>query len=186
MKLYIKNMVCGRCKSIVKDELDKLGVLCHSLEIGELDTASEITSEQRGHLNAALRKYGFEIIDDHKNGLIEKLKQTVIDLEHFSDEDLKMSFQEYISLNLDDTFISLNTLFTEIEGTTIEKFVIMHKVEQVKEMLVYDDLTLLEIANKLHYSSMASLSTQFKSITGLTPSHFMHLQHTRNKIKETN
>jgi AraC-like DNA-binding protein len=139
-----------------------------------------LTPLQKTHLSTALQKNGFELIDEQINGLIEKLKDSIIDLEKYSDEDLKTSFSDYISLNVKDNFVSLNTLFAEIEGLTIEKYIIKHKIDRVKELLVYDDLNLDEIAIKMHYSNAAQLSSQFKSITGLTPSHFRHLRHTRN------
>jgi YesN/AraC family two-component response regulator len=180
MKLYIKNMVCGRCKSIVKTELDKLGVNYINIELGAVTIENKITPSQHVALFETLHKKGFELIDAHKNDLIEKLKSALIDLEHYSDEDLKTSFSDYISLTVSENFISLNTLFAEIEGVTIEKSIIKNKVELIKELLVYDDLNLTEIALKLHYSSAAKLSRQFKSVTGLTPSHFRELRQIRN------
>ncbi len=180
MKLYIKNMVCNRCKTIVKDKLDKLSVKYVSVELGEIVTKEKITPVQRSHLFDALQQSGFELIDDRKITLIEKLKKAIVDLEHNSDEDLKTSFSDYISLNVNDNFISLNTLFAEIEGITIEKYIINHKIERIKELLVYDDLNLADIARKMHYSNVAQLSSQFKRITGLTPSHFRQLRLSRN------
>ena len=140
----------------------------------------KITFAQHTKLYVALQQFGLELIDDRKRDLIEKLKSAITDLEHYSDEDLKTSFSDYISLSVNDNFISLNTLFAEIEGITIEKQIIRHKIERVKELLVYDDLNLAEIALKMHYSNVTQLSSQFKSITGLTPSHFRQLRHTRN------
>jgi YesN/AraC family two-component response regulator len=186
MKLYIKNMVCSRCKTIVKAELDRMGVQYFTVELGEVNTKKEITPIQRAQLYNALHRSGLELIDSHKNDLIEKLKKAIVDLEHYSDADLKTSFSDYISLNVEDNFISLNTLFAEIEGITIEKYIIKHKIERVKELLVYDDLNLAEIAVKMHYSTTAQLSTQFKNITGLTPSHFRQLRHTRKGNLEHN
>jgi YesN/AraC family two-component response regulator len=186
MKLYIKNMVCNRCKTIVKAELDKVGVDYVSVKLGEINTDKNISSLQRTQLYDALQKSGFELIDEHKNDLIEKLKRTIVDLEHHTDEDLKTSFSDYISQSVNDNFISLNTLFAEIEGITIEKYIIKHKIERVKELLVYDALSLAEIAHKMHYSNVAQLSSQFKRITGLTPSHFKQIRHTRNTNPENN
>lgn len=179
MKLYIKNMVCGRCKTIVKTELDKAGIQYVTVELGEVNTSKKITALQRTQLHTGLQQSGLELIDEEKNDLIERLKIAIVDLEHHSDEDLKTSFADYISLSLNDNFISLNTLFAEIEGVTIEKYIIRHKIERVKELLVYDDLNLAEIALKMNYSNVAQLSSQFKRITGLTPSHFRQLRHTR-------
>jgi AraC-like DNA-binding protein len=186
MKLYIKNMVCNRCKTTVKAELDKIGVQYDAVELGEVNTKKKITLLQRTRLFNALKLSGFELIDDQKYALIEKLKKVIVDLEHHTDEDLKTSFSDYISLSVNDNFISLNTLFAEIEGITIEKYIIKHKIERVKELLVYNDLTLAEIAFKMHYSNVAQLSSQFKRITGLTPSHFRELRHTMNTNPESN
>ncbi|MDP4208180.1 MAG: helix-turn-helix domain-containing protein [Bacteroidota bacterium] len=180
MKLYIKNMVCSRCKTTVKSELEKIGIQYVTVELGEVNTTKKITSLQRSRLYDALQKHGFELIDEQKNDLIEKLKSTIVDLVHHSDEDLKTNFSDYISLSVNDNFISLNTLFAEIEGMTIEKYIIKHKIERVKELLVYDDLNLAEIALKMHYRNVAQLFSQFKSITGLTPLHFKQLRHVRN------
>jgi YesN/AraC family two-component response regulator len=186
MKLYIKNMVCGRCKTIVKDELDKIGIPYNAVELGEVNTKKKITLFQRTRLYDALAQSGLELIDEQKNDLIEKLKLAIVDLEHFSDEELNTSFSDYISLSVNDNFISLNTLFAEIEGITIEKYIIRHKIDRVKELLVYNDLNLSEIALKMHYSNTAQLSSQFKRITGLTPSHFRQLRHTRSNNLEIN
>jgi Helix-turn-helix domain len=180
MKLYIKNMVCGRCKSIVKSELDKLRVNYTTVELGAVTIRKKLTPGQHIALFKTLQNKGFELIDASKNDLIEKLKSALIDLEHYTDEDLKTSFSDYISLSVNENFISLNTLFAEIEGITIEKSIIKHKVELIKELLVYNDLNLAEIALKLHYSSAAKLSSQFKRVTGLTPSHFRQLRQVRN------
>jgi AraC-like DNA-binding protein len=179
MKLYIKNMVCNRCKTTVKAELDKIGIHHSNVDLGVVTTEKDITPLQRKRLASELHKSGFELIDDQKNELIEKLKQAIIDLENHSDEDLKTSFMDFISLSVNENFVSLNTLFAEIEGVTIEKYIIRQKIERVKELLVYDDLTLDEIAVKMHYSSVVQLSRQFKRVTGLTPSHFRILRQTR-------
>jgi len=186
MNLYIKNMVCGRCKTIVKTALDKIGVPYDIIELGQVTVRNKITSLQRTRLSAALQRSGLELIDDRKNDLIEKLKSAIIDLEYHSDEDLKTNFSDYISLYVNDSFISLNTLFAEIEGITIEKYIIKHKIDRVKELLVYNDLNLADIAVKMHYSNVAQLSSQFKSITGLTPLHFRQLRHTRNNNPMSN
>jgi len=186
MKLYIKNMVCSRCKMIVKAELDKIGVQYVTVELGEVNTTKKITTLQRTQLYARLQQSGLELIDDGKNDLIEQLKRAIVDLEHNSDEDWKTSFSDFISLRVNDNFISLNTLFAEIKGITIEKYIIRHKIDRIKELLVYDDLNLADIAFKMHYSNVAQLSSQFKRITGLTPSHFRQLRHTRNITLQVN
>lgn len=179
-------MVCNRCKTIVIEELNKIEVPYLTVELGEVNTAKNITTEQRTQFGDALLLAGFELIDERKHDLIERLKKAILDLENYSDEDLKTSFSDYISLNVNDNFISLNTLFSEIEGVTIEKYIITHKIDRVKELLVYNDLNLAEIAHKMHYSSAAQLSRQFKRITGLTPLHFRQLRHSRNSNPEMN
>jgi hypothetical protein len=186
MKLYIKNMVCSRCKALVKSELDRIGIPHLLVELGVVNTKGEISPLQRTQLTDALRKCGFELIDDQKNELIEKLKRAIADLEYYSDGDLKTSFSDYISLRVSDNFISLNILFTEIEGVTIEKYIIEHKIDRVKELLVYDDLSLAEIAAKMHYSTSLQLANQFKGITGLSPTHFRQLRHSRQIRPESN
>lgn len=186
MKLYIKNMVCNRCKTMVKDELDKMGIDYDTLQLGEVNTRKEITLLQRTRLNDALKQSGFELIDGQKHELIEKLKKAIMDLEHYSDENLNTSFSDYISLKVNDNFISLNILFAEIEGITIEKYIIQHKIDRVKEFLVYNDLNLDEIAHKMHYTNVSQLSRQFKRITGLTPLHFRELRRTRNNRPDMN
>jgi AraC-like DNA-binding protein len=186
MKLYIKNMVCNRCKSIVKAELDKIGITFDTLELGEVNTTNEISPAQRTMLFNSLKLSGFELIDEHKNELIEKLKKAIVDLEHHSNEDLKTNYTDYISLSVNDNFISLNTLFAEIEGITIEKYIIKHKIDRIKELLVYNDLNLAEIAHKMHYSNVLQLSSQFKRITGLTPTHFRQLRQTRIIVPQHN
>lgn len=179
-------MVCDRCKTIVKNGLDKTGIQFHTVEIGEVNTKKDVSSLQRSQLYDELYQSGFELIDIRKNDLIEKLKKAVADLKLHSDEDLKTSFSDYISLSVDDNFISLNTLFAEIEGITIEKYIIKHKIEQVKELLVYDDMSLTEIAKKMHYSNPVQLTNQFRRITGLTPSHFRQLRSKRINNPEIN
>jgi len=186
MKLFIKNMVCNRCLTTVKNELNRIGIKYDTVELGEVNTKDKILPSQLVQFDTALRKTGFELINGEHNNLIERLKATLVDLEKYSDEDLKVSFSDYISLSLDDNFISLNTLFAEIEGVTIEKFIIKRKIELVKELLVYDDLSLDEIALKLHYSNAAELSRQFKRITGLTTFHFKQLRTFRSKEQEYN
>jgi AraC-like DNA-binding protein len=186
MKLYIKNMVCSRCKTTVKTELDKLGIQYISVEIGEVIIRKKLTSIQHHLLNVALEQFGFELINNEKNYLIEKLKRAIFDLEMYSDEELKTSYPDYISLRVNDSYISLNTLFSEIEGITIEKYIIKQKVELVKELLGNNNLNITEIAVKMHYTNVAHLSTEFKSITGLTPLHFRQLRHISYKNQEIN
>jgi YesN/AraC family two-component response regulator len=176
MKLYIKNMVCDRCKTIVESALDKMGIRYFSVQIGEILIRKELTSEQFCGLKNVLLLSGLEMVEEEINVVFEKLKSAITDLEQHTDEDLKTSCQEYISLRLKSDFNSLNLLFSEIEGMTIEKYIIRHKVELVKELLNGNKFNLTEIALKMHYSNKAQLSSQFKSITGLTPSGFRRLR----------
>ena len=176
MKLYIKNMVCSRCKATIRNELDKLNIPYISVDLGEVTIKKKLTHVQHHQLFMALEQFGFELINNEKNNLIEKLKKAIFDLKMYSDEDLNTSYSDFISLSTNDSFISLNTLFSEIEGITIEKYIIKQKVEIVKELLDHNNFNLTEIAVKMHYSSVAQLSSQFKRITGLTPSHFKQLR----------
>jgi AraC-like DNA-binding protein len=184
VKFYIKNMVCIRCKMIVKDELSKLGLHYTRVELGEAEIIENVTNEQHDKMKAALQKWGLELMDSKKSVLIEKIKSTIIELIHYSEEPLKNNFSAYLSEKLNYDYTYLSNLFSEVEGTTIEHFMITHKIERVKELIVYDELNLTEIAWKLHYSSVAHLSNQFKKITGLTPTHFKLLnQKRRNNLE---
>lgn len=170
-------MVCNRCKATVKSELDKLGITFLDVELGEVTVKHKLTSSQHIALCATLKHSGFELISEKKNKLIEKLKRTIVMLGGFTDEELNINYSDFISLKLKDSFISLNTLFSEIEGITIEKYIVRQKIELVKDLLDKDILNISEIAAKMHYNSVAQLSGQFKSITGMTPVHFKQLQH---------
>ncbi|MEN6619523.1 MAG: AraC family transcriptional regulator [Rikenellaceae bacterium] len=169
---------------VVKSEIEKLGLHYSILELGEVEIKESITSAQRDKLNVALRKSGLELMDDKKSMLIEKIKNIIIDVVHYSEEDLKINLSDHISKKLNHDYTYLANLFSEVEGTTIEKFFIAHKIERVKELLVYDELSLTEIAYRLNYSSVAHLSNQFKKVTGLTPSHFKELKHKRRTMLE--
>ena len=181
MKLYIKYMVSIRCKMIVKSELEKLGFHYINVDLGEAEIMEDASAQQLAELNTALKKSGLELIDDKKSILIEKIKNVIVELVHYSDssEPLKINFSDHLAGKLNHDYTYLSNLFSEVQGTTIEHFIIIHKIERVKELLVYDELNLTEIAYKLHYSSVAHLSTQFKKITGLTPSHFKQLRNKR-------
>ena len=170
-------MVCGRCKAIVESEMDTLGIKFLHVDLGEVTISKKLTPLQHKRLNAILKQSGFELISDQKNELIEKLKRTIVELENCSDEELHINYTDFISLNVRDNYISLNKLFSEIEGITIEKYIIRQKIEKVKELLDQNDLNISEIAVKMHYSSVTQLSSQFKSMTGLTPLHFKQLRH---------
>lgn len=177
MKLYIKNMVCDRCKLTVKAELEKLGLHSIYIDYGEAQIEENLPREKMDMLNAGLKRSGLELMDDKKSMLIEKIKIIIVDLVHYSDEPLRKNLSDYLSEKLNYDYTYLANLFSEVQGTTIEKFFIMHKIEKVKELLVYNELNLKEIAFKLHYSSVAHLSSQFKKQTGYTPSHFKQLKH---------
>jgi|WetSurSiteA1Bulk_404760.scaffolds.fasta_scaffold02624_5 AraC-like DNA-binding protein len=181
LKIYIQNMVCIRCKMVVKSELEKLGLHYTSVELGEADIMEDISNEQLVNLSIALRKTGLELMDDKKSILVEKIKTTIIELVHYTDEQIKTNLSDFLSEKLNYNYTYLANLFSEVKGTTIEQFFLAHKIEKVKELLVYDELNLTEIADKLHYSSVAHLSNQFKKMTGLTPSHFKNLKHKRRK-----
>jgi AraC-like DNA-binding protein len=161
----------------VKAELEKLGLHHNYIEYGEAEIRENISEEIHNQLNSALKRSGLELMDDKKSMLIEKIKFMIVELVHYSDEPLKKNLSDYLSEKLNYDYTYLANLFSEVQGTTIEKFFITHKIERVKELLVYDELNLKEIAFKLHYSSVAHLSSQFKKLTGFTPSHFKHLKH---------
>ena len=184
MKFHIKNMVCIRCKMVVKAELTKLGLHYTVVDLGEVEILENISAEQLVQLKAALLKSGLELMDDKKSVLIQKIKNVIVELVHYSDEPLVIKFSEYLSQSLNHDYTYLANLFSEVQGTTIEKFVIAHKIERVKELLVYDELNLTEIASLMHYSSVAHLSNQFKKVTGLTPTHFKQLKDKRRSMLE--
>lgn len=181
MLLHIKNMVCNRCKILIKDELTKFGLHPTSIELGEVEIKEELNSNEKDELNNVLQSFGFDLIDNKKSLLIEKIKNTIVDLVHYSDDHLKTNFSQYISNKLHHDYSYLSNLFSEVEGTTIEKYFIAQKIEKVKELLKYDELSLSEIADRLGYSSVAYLSNQFKKQTGLTPSFYKTLKQNRRK-----
>jgi len=177
-------MVCIRCKMLVKDELTKLGLHYTVVELGEADILEHISNEQHEQFKIALSKSGLELMDDKKSILIEKIKNVIVELTHYSEDPLTVNFSEYLSQKLNHNYTYLANLFSEVQGTTIEKFLIMHKIERVKELLVYNELNLTEIAYQMHYSSVAHLSAQFKKVTGLTPSHFKQLKDKKRSMLE--
>jgi YesN/AraC family two-component response regulator len=180
MKLYIKNMVCIRCKMIVKQQLKKLSLHHLSVELGEVEILEDLSAVQLGEFKTALTKFGLELMDDRKSILIEKIKKVIVELVHYVDEPLKINFSDYLTQKLNHDYTYMANLFSEVVGINIEHYVIMHKIERVKELLAYDELSLTEISYKLHYSSVPHLCNQFKKITGLTPSHFKHFK--ENKL----
>jgi YesN/AraC family two-component response regulator len=170
-------MVCERCKTTVKAKLVESGILFDKVDIGEVTITEKLSASQRSRLHTLLKNQGFELIDIKKNELVEKLMSTIALLGKCSDDSLNISYTDFISHNVNDNFIALNTLFSEIEGITIEKYIINQKVEVVKELLGHDKYSIPEIANRMHYGSVSKLSSQFKSITGLTPGHFRQIHH---------
>ena len=179
--LFIKNMVCNRCIMVVQNELDKLGFDVMNIKLGEVMLAKEPTPEEKSNLDKVLVPLGFEIIDDKKSRIIEQIKNIIIDLVHHQDNDSKTNLSDVLSSKLHHNYNYLSNLFSEVEGTTIEKYFIAQKIEKVKELLVYDELSLSEIAFRLNYSSVAYLSNQFKKVTGLTPSHFKQIKVDKRK-----
>lgn len=172
-------MVSTRCKMMVKEELKKLGLHYIMVELGEVEIMENITAEQREQIKIALLKSGLELMDDKKAMLIEKIKNIIVELIHYSDEELKINFSDHLSEKLKYDYTYLANLFSEVHGTTIEQFIISHKVERIKELIIYDELNISEIAWKMNYSSVAHLSNQFKKVTGLSPSHFKQLKDKR-------
>ena len=179
--LYIKNMVCNRCILAMQEILKRLQISYISIRLGEVQLAAPISEEKLAQLDSELTIIGFALIDDRKSRIIEKIKNTIIALIHHSSEPLKVNLSDYIADKLNYDYNYLSNLFSEVKGTTIEKYFIAQKIERVKELLVYDELSLSEIAFQLDYSSVAHLSNQFKKVTGLTPTHFKNIQAGKRK-----
>jgi AraC-like DNA-binding protein len=173
-------MVCVRCKMVVKSELEKLGLHFGPIELGEVEIMEDISPGQLTMLDIALKKSGLELMENKKSILVERIKMAIIELVHYKDEQIKINLSDYLSEKLNYNYTYLANIFSEVKGTTIEQFYLAHKVEKIKELLVYDELNLTEIAWKLHYSSVAHLSNHFKKKTGLTPSQFKNLKN-RNR-----
>lgn len=184
MKLYIKYMVSLRCKMVVKDALDSLNIKYLSIELGQVETPEEINEQQRIQLSEILLKSGLQLLDDKKSILIEKIKNVIIEMVHYLDELPKQNYSDYISEKLAYDYTYLANTFSEVQGITIQHFIINHKIEKAKELLLYDELNLTEIAYKLNYSSVAHLSNQFKKVTGLCPSFYKQLGKKRKQNLE--
>lgn len=185
MKLFIKNMVCDRCKMVVRSELEKLGLNPLSVELGKVEIEGQLSADQKNILSNRLEAVGFSLLDDRKSQVVEKIKTLIIELVHYSNEELKINLSNYISDEFHYNYHYLSNLFTELHGTTIEHYFIAQKIERAKELLVYDELSLSEIANQLNYSSVAHLSKQFKKISGLTATQFKQLKiQKRQSIQE--
>jgi AraC-like DNA-binding protein len=179
LKLYIKYMVSNHCKLAVKEELKKLGLHFIVVDLGEVEIMEDLTPDIREQLKSGLLSAGFELMDDKRAVLIEKIINVIIEMVHHSSDIIKINFSDFLSEKLGLDYTYLSNMFSEVKGTTIQQFIIIHKVERIKELLMYDELNLTEISYKLNYSSVAHLSNQFKKITGLSPSHFKKLKDKR-------
>jgi len=178
-------MVSNRCKTVVKEELKKLRLHFIAIDLGEAEIMEDITLEQKEELKVGLFKSGLELMDDKKYVLIEKIKNVIIEKIHHSDESIKMNFSNFLSDKLHHDYTYLANLFSEVQGITIEHFIINHKIERIKELIIYNELNITEIAQKMNYSSVSHLSNQFKKVTGFSPSHYKKLKVKRqNSIDE--
>jgi len=184
VKLYIKNMVSLRCKMVVKEALEKLGLDTIAIDLGVVSLSGEMTPIQREQLKSKLHPYGLELLDDKKNILIERVKTLIIEMVHYSEKRPTVNISDYISAQIKYDYTYLSNIFSEMIGITIQQFIISHRIEKVKELLQYNELNLTEISYKLHYSSVSHLSNQFKKITGLSPSFYKQLNHGRNSNLE--
>jgi len=169
-------MVSTRCKMAVKEELKKLGLHFIVVDLGEIEIMENISAEQREQLKLGLLSSGLELMDDKKAVLIEKIKNVITEMIHYADDLPKTNYSDHISEKLHYDYTYLSNLFSEVKGITIQQFIITHKIERAKELMLYDELNLTEISYKLHYSSVAHLSNQFKKVTGLSPTHFKKLK----------
>ncbi|MDF2191645.1 AraC family transcriptional regulator [Paraflavitalea sp. CAU 1676] len=182
MQLYIKNMVCDRCVLVVQQQLDKQGIAYTNIQLGEVELPQVPPEDQLQSLRTSLQSLGFELLDNKKSTTVEKIKNTIIQLIHHSDgEEAVKKLSVILEEKLQLDYHYLTTLFSSVEGVTIEKYAILQRVEKAKELLMYDELSLGQIADQLGYSSVQHLSQQFKKITGLTPSHFKQLRENKRK-----
>ncbi|MFE3869952.1 helix-turn-helix domain-containing protein [Flavobacterium sp. ZS1P70] len=176
MKIYIKNMVCNRCNIVVKSELEKIGLHAISVQLGEVELLDDFKDDEKEILSKRLHALGFELLEDKIRITIERIKNLIVDLVHHKDIELKTNLSFYLSEQLGQDYNVLSNLFSEVEGKTIEHYFIAQKIEKVKELIMYNELTLSEIAMQLNYTDVAHLSNQFKKITGVTPTHFKQLK----------
>jgi AraC-like DNA-binding protein len=184
MELYIKYMVSLRCKMMVKEELIRLGINNVVVDMGMVEVLNDISNKQREQLRGRLLMLGLELLDDKKSILIERIKNVITEMIHDTDELPKINYSDHISEKLNYDYTYLANIFSEVKGITIQQFIITHKIERAKELIIYDELNLTEIAYKLRYSSVAHLSNQFKKVTGLTPSFFKSLKHKKRVMLE--
>jgi AraC-like DNA-binding protein len=176
LKIFIKFMLSNHCKITVKELLKNLGLHFIVVDLGEVDIMEDLSDTQRERLRISLSDAGFELMDDKKANLIEKIKNIIIDMVHHKDDLAKIKFSDYLSEKLNRDYTYLSNLFSAVQGSTIEQFIISHKVERIKELIIYDELSITEIAWKMNYSSVAHLSNQFKKSTGLSPTQFKQLK----------
>jgi YesN/AraC family two-component response regulator len=184
MTIYIKNMVCIRCKMVVSAELTHLGLLYTNVDLGQADIIGDISIAQHEQIRTDLLLSGLELIDDIKSILIERIKKVIIELVHYSEEPLSINLSVYLSQRLHHNYTYMANIFSEVQGHSIEKFLIEHKIERVKELLFYNELNLTQIAHKMHYSSVAHLSSQFKKVTGHTATNYKKLDIRRRVLLE--
>jgi AraC-like DNA-binding protein len=177
-------MISNRCKLAVKEELTKLGLHFVVVDLGEVEVMEDLTPGQYAQLQAGLLSAGLELMDDKRAVLIERIINVITEMVHHSQEFPKVNYSDYISEKLNYDYTYLSNLFSEVKGITIQQFIIVHKIEKVKEYLMYDELNLTEISYRMHYSSVAHLSNQFKKITGITPSNYKQLKDKRRKSIE--
>lgn len=186
MKLFIKNMVCARCIMVVRAEMEKLGLTPVAVSLGEAELSGEIPTEQKQQLAAALAALGFELYDDKKTKTIEKIKLLIQELVHTKSNDLSTNLSDYLIAHMHQDYSAITNIFSQVENITIEQYYIQQKIEKVKELIIYSDLSLSQIAYELNYSSVAHLSAQFKKVTGLTPSFYKALKEEKSNIGRTN
>ena len=180
MKLYIKNMVSHRCKMMVKEELVNMDLEYAAIELGMIELMENINSKQHDQLKENLFKSGLELLDDKKSILVERIRNVVIEMIHYSGDLPKRNYSDYISEKLQHDYTYLANIFSEVHGITLQHFIINHKIEKVKELLLYNEMNLTDISFQLHYSSVAHLSNQFKKTTGLSPSFFKEMNQKRS------
>ena len=181
MIIYVKNMACESCKVVVAQALEELEISTYRVELGEIQTIHDVSDEEKQLLSDKIRKAGLELLDKKNGVLIEKIRTVIIDYVYNSDEKPTQNFSTILAEKLNHSYGYLANFFSEVEATTIEQYMISVKIERIKELILFDEDTLSEIAYKLHYSSVAHLSTQFKKVTGLTPTHFKQLKEKRRK-----
>jgi len=184
MRLYIKNMVSLRCKMLVKEELERLGIPFGFIDLGMVELLEDISLKQRNELKKSLSRFGMKLHKDKKSILIEKIKNTILEMLQYTDGSPTMNYSEYISEKLNYDYTYLANIFSEVKGNTIQQYIILNKIERVKELLLYDNLNLTEISYKLHYSSVAHLSGQFKKVTGYSPSFYKEMKQKQEETME--